>query len=103
MPDREKVKKGLYEAINVIQDHVPVRYIGYAVQACWDALALLKEQESVEHALEVLRSHGWDCDGKGKKPDSTQGHYFCGECFEEIETGDKYCWNCGRLVDWDAD
>jgi hypothetical protein len=53
MTDREKVIKGLYEAVRVINDHVPVRYVGYAEQACWDALTLLREQKQnpdCEHA-----------------------------------------------------
>lgn len=113
MADKDKVMAGFANCIKRFRHpesgcvECPYRPPNKAVN-CWDRLFgdvvhLLREQDTVEHALEVLRSHGWDCDGKGKKPDSTQSHYFCGECFEEIETGDKYCWNCGRLVDWDAD
>ena len=45
MPDREKVIKGLCEAIGVIHGHVPKRYWGYGEQACRDAIAMLEEQE----------------------------------------------------------
>ena len=75
---------------------------GVSKQMLTDALVLLKEQNTVNYAIGTLRANGWDVDGKGKKPDSFKSHHFCGECFEEIRVGDKYCWNCGRLVDWDA-
>lgn len=43
--DRIEVVKGLEEAAKVIEEHVPTRYWSYAKQACFDAIALLKEQE----------------------------------------------------------
>ena len=36
---------------------------------CFDALELLKEQETVEHACEILRSNGW-----------TETEPICSEC-----------------------
>lgn len=47
MTDREKVIKGLYEAVVAINDHVPVEYVGYAEAACLDAITLLREQTQV--------------------------------------------------------
>lgn len=47
MADVEKVIKGLEEAHDIIEKHVPVRYWGYSTFACTDALALLKEREAL--------------------------------------------------------
>lgn len=46
MPDREKVSNGLCETIGIIHAYIPKQYWGYGEQACRDALALLKEQET---------------------------------------------------------
>ena len=62
--DRTMVIKGLFEAAKVIEDHVPERYVGYAKQAIWDALALIRERDTVEYALDVLKAHGWKDDSE---------------------------------------
>lgn len=90
MTDREKVIKGLYEAIEVIETHVPVRYIGYAEQACYDAIALLKEQEAV----------------KPRANDASLSPFpICGACgtslFAIRSYRPKYCSECGRKMKWD--
>ena len=54
MPDIEKVIKGLEEAHDIIEKHVPVRYWGYSTFACTDALALLKEREARVMTLEEV-------------------------------------------------
>lgn len=46
--DREKVGKGLCDAIGLIHGYVPKRFWGYGEQACRDAIALLKQQEVVK-------------------------------------------------------
>lgn len=67
MPDMEKVLKGLEmctaDLCKVDKSECP--YCDYdAKEICIDrimsdALALLKEQDTVDHALSVLREHGW--------------------------------------------
>ena len=59
MPDREKVIErltGLKELLKLQKD-----ILGYGsfIEDINDALTLLKEQDTVEHALEVLRANGW--------------------------------------------
>lgn len=63
MPDREKVIKGL-EHCQRIGDCGDCPYqedldpdVGCGMHA--DAIALLREQDTVEHAIEVLKAHGW--------------------------------------------
>lgn len=56
--DRIKVRKGLEEAICVMDAHVPERYWGYARQACRDAIDLLKEQPELVHCSECARRDG---------------------------------------------
>ena len=65
MPNREKVIKGL----TAIQDEAYDRWVHQQYHEdslvtlieknIADAIALLKEQDTVEHALEVLKAHGW--------------------------------------------
>ena len=65
MPDREKVLRGL-------KCHADSTYLSCNSKECpyfdfdfceqllaTEAIALLKEQDSVDHALEVLRANGW--------------------------------------------
>ncbi len=47
MTDREKVIKGLCDAIGLIHGYIPKRYWGYGEQACRDAIALLEEQQKL--------------------------------------------------------
>ena len=79
--DMEKVIKGLYEAARVIDDHVPVRYVGYAEQACWDALALLRDLR--EQESEIVRCK--DC--KHYDPDTQS----CNDELDGIFLPDWFC------------
>ena len=45
MADRDKVIKGLGEALEVIGTHVPERFVGYSAGAILDAIEMLKAQE----------------------------------------------------------
>lgn len=94
MPDVEKVIKGLKEAFEVIVAHVPERYWGYSLNACKDALALLKAQEPVEPIRDI------------------NGVYYCGMCdticvgyevefTHSIIKVENYCHKCGRKVKWE--
>ena len=94
MPD--KVIKGLHEAAEVIKTHVPVRYIGYAEQACHDALTLLQEQEPVKPKKSKAYEKLWLCGG-------CEGVVAIREPFtEDWYISCDYCPHCGRKVDWDA-
>ena len=69
-----------------------------------DALALLKEQDTVEHALEVLKAHGWKDSGEAVKPKPTgiEPNYNCGACKMPIIQGYPFCPWCGKEVKWDG-
>ena len=87
--DRTMVIKGLFEAAKVIEDHVPERYVGYAKQAIWDALALLREQEPVKPKFDSL--------------DGNVGRWRCGNCQASLgAVRPPYCWHCGKAVKWNA-
>ena len=45
MLDRVKVIKGLGDALQLLANDVPERYLGYSAGACLDAIELLKAQE----------------------------------------------------------
>ena len=114
MADRKKVIKGLELCTNIqgcfenINPKCP-----YALRdgACryqdllYDALALLKEQDTVEHALSVLKAHGWQDGGEAVKPiieRSYTGFWpLCGVCEGALTAQGKYCPHCGRAVKWD--
>lgn len=75
MSDREKVLYELKHQVadadwcdNEWKDNVPIWMLR-------DALALLKAQDTVEHALSVLKAHGWK------------------------ENKSTYCPNCGAYVE----
>jgi hypothetical protein len=74
-------------------------------QCVRDALALLREQDTVEHALEVLKAYGWKDSGEAVKPKSTgvEPNYNCGNCRMPIQQGYPFCPWCGKKVKWDAD
>ena len=115
MPDREKVIKGL-ECMTDIDPHrltadcrkAGCAYVGTdcELRLMEDALALLKEQDTVEHALEVLKAHGWKDGGEAVKPiieRSYTGFWpLCGVCEGALTAQGKYCPHCGRAVKWDA-
>lgn len=90
-----------------------------------DVLKVLKEQDTVEHALEVLRKAGWTesqdvpfpaellKEHEAVKPvrdEQTGRMWLCGNCgsyvgFEDSDPHDpnefdKYCRECGRAVKW---
>lgn len=60
--DREKVIKGLCDAIGIIHGHVPKRYWGYGEQACRDAITMLKEQEKKQINLHKKHIITWKRD-----------------------------------------
>lgn len=85
MTEREKIVKGLEEAFEVIAAYVPERYWGYSLNACKDALALLKAQEPVKPTWR------WD-------------YAYCGECGFHLHwmvEKNNYCPECGRKVKWE--
>ena len=93
--DRETWKEGLL----VSDDHAADRR-----RITADALALLREQDTVEHALEVLRAHGWKdetemtLDEIANKPPFQR--HDCGALI--VYRGRNVCPNCGKAVKWDA-
>ena len=65
MTYREKIVKELYDLRRYLEDkewsdnRVDRRTAKVYWQTVTDAIAMLKEQETVEHALDVLRKNGW--------------------------------------------
>lgn len=92
--DREKVIKGLEEAIRTIETHVPERYRGYSRLACHDAIALLREQEAVRPET-IVRT--------GMREEPTIHALVCGNCHKIMGYCVVYnfCPWCGRAVKWD--
>lgn len=86
MPDREKVINGLCDTIGIIHGYIPKRYWGYAEQACRDALALLKEQETIF----LKDGHHVCC--------MCCGEYWCDSDREGNPFPRNFCPNCGRSV-----
>lgn len=35
-------------------------------------------------------------------PEEYDGAFYCGACHETINSGDKYCHECGKAVKWDG-
>ena len=92
MVDREKVIKGLSECITVLSTHVPERYIGYSVEACFDAIELLKDQEAVKP---FIRIHDANI--------SNGTEHVCGYCNGSfLHQHVKFCPWCGKAVKWDG-
>lgn len=56
-----------------------------------DALALLKEQESIKPLIT----------GHGEYEEEGSWWYECGNCGTAIDPDDKYCRKCGKAVKWD--
>lgn len=75
-PDREKVIKGLEchakGSRGCLFDCPYGNENGCQLLLCSDALALLKEQETVEHAKEILCANGWE---KLRFPEGTIGKW----------------------------
>ena len=66
MADRDSALRGLAEISEYMSNKADIAAIGKGKEvfdswyrATEDALALLREQDTVEHALNVLRAHGW--------------------------------------------
>lgn len=73
-----------------------------------DVLALLKEQETVDHAMEILRNNGW-IEHTGSYPkDRFSPVVRCKDCIhwdkgctEECDNSDNVCYHNGRCKpDW---
>ena len=54
--DTVMIMKGLAEAEKVIRDHVPERYIGYARQACVDAIEYMKNEQDIINKAASFRT-----------------------------------------------
>lgn len=87
--DREKVIKGLEEAIRTIETHVPERYRGYSRLSCHDAIALLREQEPVK----PITQDAW--------PNPVKVCGSCGRYITYTAGRPRYCPNCGGEMKWD--
>ena len=86
--DRDKVIKGLEEAIRVIDVHVPERYWGYARQACCDAIAFLREQH--EELVRLQRSKNW----APRVREKAMSADCCVICGEYVPEGRQVCPTC---------
>ena len=126
-PDREKVIKAL-ECCTSADGCLECPYSdsGKGTDHCQlfstrDALALLKEQDTVEHALRTLEANGWrkeddpmiEAMKKMTEPVAPKTHdawpapiKACGSCGACLYcVGDykpKFCAECGRAVKWDG-
>ena len=86
MTDREKVIKGLQEAVDWLSTETSLTVIDQWVVR--DALALLEAQEPVEPTLDIR--HG-------------KSMWRCGSCSTALQPNQmhaKFCFNCGRAVKW---
>ena len=83
MTNREKVIKGLEEAVNFFNGRVSgIKMAGW-MNATRNAITLLKAQEPIE-------------------PVVINGQYECGGCRYELRRdADTYCPCCGRMVKWE--
>ena len=125
MTDKEKVIDAFERCFCEKHEHCPGCYQngpGFGVACrdalCMDVLALLKEQDSVEYALDVLRRNGWKDDSYGdllKEQESIkptineygEAYCVCGENVGIIPSSNslpkirsKYCSECGRRMKW---
>lgn len=55
---REKVIKGLCEALVVMETHAPKRYWGYSVGAIQDAIVLLRRSFTPKEVYDTVIEHG---------------------------------------------
>ena len=94
MTDREKVIKGLEICYcpPAKCDDCPYHNLPDEQSCndmlCLDALALLKEPETIEPET----AHYIDC---------SKWWYECKACGAEIRIADKYCHECGRKIKWE--
>ena len=63
------------------------------LRAIEEAVAILKETEPVKP--EVTEVPGFE-------PGEKDYIYDCGACHKPIRNVDKFCWFCGREVDWNG-
>lgn len=95
MNDREEVIKGLCEAARLIDNYVPVRYIGYEHKACMKAVELLKEQEPV---LLENQHKPYGINTNANSPWISR----CPKCGKKVEGRQtRFCKYCGKAVKWD--
>ena len=92
MTDREKVIKGLGEALTLLAEYVPCEgYLGYAPGACLDAIELLKAQEPVTVIPAIM----------GNDELLTEGCCpICGAKLDYYLNG-QFCGCCGQAVKWE--
>ena len=101
MPDREKVIYGLYTAIGALRalkNKFPKTEedVEPGIQACTEAVELLKEQEAVKPVRDKKTGRMWLC--------GNCGSYVGFEDHDEDDPNefDKYCRECGRPVLWEG-
>ena len=117
MPDREKVIKGLECCLGGHCNECPYsERWGFGDDVCVrtlrkDTIELLKEQDTVEHACNILRANGWKEDLPSIQPERKKGKWKmniydfapaestmeCDQCHSELPLGcdDNFCPNCG--------
>lgn len=111
MADRKRILKGLYaHAYNSCKEcpywgsgeHGSSECKTLAAQA----YSLLRQEYSVEFALNILREAGWR-EEFGVIPEYVKpklidwGIYECPFCKVRVDKTYKYCKNCGRGINWD--
>ena len=114
MPEREKVVEWLTEISLIPSDFARGDFDAYETEhLANDAVDLLKEKDTVEHACNVLRVNGWKEDLPSVQPERKKGHWThlggdewcCSECGNVVNTEGSwehphekdwlYCWYCG--------
>ena len=86
MTDKEKVIKGLQEAVDWLSTETSLTVVDQWVIR--DALALLKAQEPVEP---VRMNH---------TENKYRDHYRCPICKEDLSYEQNYCPDCGKRLKW---
>ena len=93
MDDREKVVSELQSALEWCQpEDNPNGSIAVKIWAVRDAVELLKEPEAVAPYVT----------GNGESFETAKNWWYeCGNCNKPIDSTDKFCRHCGRLVKWE--
>lgn len=90
MPDREKTIADLQKVVDAERGTLEIDGLilnpFVIIPLMKDALALLKEQDSVDHALDILKAHGW-----------TQTEPICSEC-DAVHV--VQCKDCKHRGEW---
>jgi len=79
MIDTERTVKWLYEAQCLLEDRIPKKYRGAALQAVKDAQEALKEQPEIVRCKDCLYRHTNNCFAKEAGLANVSDDWFCAD------------------------